>query len=138
MAIEWTKEKIDKLRAMWAAGCTAMTIAKALGTTKNSIIGKKTRLGFVRAGQPQPQPPPPPPIVKAPPKRKKRSFKVVYKRPPQPKPLVKLKLRECRYAVNQAELGGVHLFCAKPTEINKKYCKVHYAIVTRPFPKRAR
>jgi hypothetical protein len=137
MAIEWTKKNIDKLKMMWAAGCTASTIAEALGTTKNSVIGKKTRLGFVRAGQPQPQPPPPP-IVKAPIKRKKRSFKVVYKRGPQPKPLISLKARECRYPINQAKPGELHLFCAKPTEIDKGYCKKHHATVWRPFPKRIR
>jgi|TARA_R110001583_G_scaffold182361_1_gene340152 hypothetical protein len=128
---EWTQENIDKLEIMWAAGCTAMTIAEALGTTKNSIIGKKTRLGFVRADQPQP-------IKKAVLKRKKRSFKLVYKKPLQPKPLISLKQRECRYPVNRAELGGLHLFCARPTEIDRGYCKEHHAIVWRPFPKRIR
>lgn len=40
----WTDEMVDKLRQMWDEGKTATEIAKALGVTKNSIVGKVHRL----------------------------------------------------------------------------------------------
>ena len=40
----WTDEMVDKLRQMWTEGKTATEIAKELGVTKNSIVGKVHRL----------------------------------------------------------------------------------------------
>lgn len=40
----WTEEKIEKLRQMWEQGKTSNEIAKKLGVTKNSIVGKVHRL----------------------------------------------------------------------------------------------
>ena len=40
----WTVEQVEQLRKMWAQGLTANEIAKKLGVTKNSIVGKVHRL----------------------------------------------------------------------------------------------
>jgi hypothetical protein len=42
----WTVDKIDKLKALWAAGASCSRIARALGSdfTKNSVAGKVRRM----------------------------------------------------------------------------------------------
>lgn len=40
----WTEETVEELKKMWDRGMTTGQIAKALGVTKNSIIGKVHRL----------------------------------------------------------------------------------------------
>ncbi len=40
----WTEEMVEGLRQMWVEGLTANEIAKRLGVSKNSIVGKVHRL----------------------------------------------------------------------------------------------
>jgi hypothetical protein len=40
----WTDEMVEGLRQMWDEGLTANEIAKRLGVSKNSIVGKVHRL----------------------------------------------------------------------------------------------
>ncbi|MGN0913226.1 MAG: GcrA family cell cycle regulator [Alphaproteobacteria bacterium] len=40
----WTEEMVEGLRQMWLEGLTANEIAKKLGVSKNSIVGKVHRL----------------------------------------------------------------------------------------------
>lgn len=40
----WTEEMVEGLRQMWTEGLTANEIAKRLGVSKNSIVGKVHRL----------------------------------------------------------------------------------------------
>jgi hypothetical protein len=49
----WTRDRVARLRVMWAAGHSAKYIASALGgTSRNAVIGKAKRLGiFFRAGE---------------------------------------------------------------------------------------
>lgn len=46
--MEWTDEDTDKAIKMWQEGNTSAKIAKALGRSKNSIIGRLNRLGHGR------------------------------------------------------------------------------------------
>lgn len=48
----WTDEMVADLRKMWADGLTTGEIAKRLGVSKNSIVGKVHRLGL--SGRPSP------------------------------------------------------------------------------------
>jgi GcrA cell cycle regulator len=43
---DWNEKEIGDLRRMCAEGCSARIIADALGITRNSVIGKLTRLGL--------------------------------------------------------------------------------------------
>ena len=46
MTGEWTAEREDTLRRMWAEGKSASAIARELGgVTRNGVIGKVHRLG---------------------------------------------------------------------------------------------
>ena len=40
----WTEEMVEGLQQMWTEGLTANEIAKRLGVSKNSIVGKVHRL----------------------------------------------------------------------------------------------
>lgn len=44
--MSWTVEKVKELRELWQQGLTANEIAKKLGFTKNSIVGKVHRLAL--------------------------------------------------------------------------------------------
>ncbi len=45
--MEWTGERVEKLRELWSAGYSARQIADRLGgITRNAVIGKANRLGL--------------------------------------------------------------------------------------------
>jgi hypothetical protein len=44
----WTEDAVATLRERWAAGDSAGDIAAALGVSRNSVIGKASRLGLAR------------------------------------------------------------------------------------------
>jgi hypothetical protein len=46
MGTRWTPALEEELRARWASGETMSAIAKAMGVTRNSIIGKSNRLSL--------------------------------------------------------------------------------------------
>ncbi len=48
----WTDEMIDGLRKMWKQGLTTNEIAKQLGVSKNSIVGKVHRLNLTARPSP--------------------------------------------------------------------------------------
>ncbi len=48
----WTDEMIEGLRQMWKKGLTANEIAKTLGVSKNSIVGKVHRLNLTARPSP--------------------------------------------------------------------------------------
>ena len=48
----WTNEMIDQLKQMWKKGFTTNEIAKELGVSKNSIIGKVHRLNLTARPSP--------------------------------------------------------------------------------------
>ena len=48
----WSESRVDRLRALWAAGMSASEIAQELGgTSRNAVIGKLSRLGLVDSGR---------------------------------------------------------------------------------------
>ena len=42
----WTQARVETLRSSWAIGLSSAQIAKALGITRNAVIGKAWRLGL--------------------------------------------------------------------------------------------
>jgi hypothetical protein len=48
----WTDEEHETLVHMWGAGHTAAEIAKALGKTRYSVLGRAHRQGISRNGVP--------------------------------------------------------------------------------------
>ena len=48
----WTDKMVEELKSLWQTGLTTSEIAKQLGVSKNSIVGKVHRLSL--CGRPSP------------------------------------------------------------------------------------
>ena len=48
----WTDEQVEELKRLWDQGLTTGEIGKALGVSKNAVVGKAHRLGL--NGRPSP------------------------------------------------------------------------------------
>lgn len=106
----WTEDKIKKLKKMWQAGKPTAEIAKTLGMSKNSIIGKVHRLNLkVR----------PSPIKTETTKPKAITKKIVEKIG-----LMDLKLTTCRWPIGNPK-DEDFCFCGKQTVTGKPYCQKH-------------
>ena len=47
----WTAERVEQLKAHFAAGLSCREIAVEIGVTRNAVIGKLSRLGLTREKQ---------------------------------------------------------------------------------------
>ena len=136
----------EKLVALWNSGMTATEVGKALGITKNAVVGKVNRLRakgvFMRMRQPPTPKPERAPRPPRPPKPKKpRPEKVVRLTPPAlvcvpvPDPVVdktsrfvtllELTQQSCRYIVSKDTEET--LYCGAP-RTRKSYCTAHAAL----------
>ena len=48
----WTDEQVEELKRLWGEGLTTGEIGKALGVSKNAVVGKAHRLALT--GRPSP------------------------------------------------------------------------------------
>jgi GcrA cell cycle regulator len=141
--MSWTPERIDLLRGLLAGGATASQAGKALGATRNAIIGKAHRMGFamrsqntggfrerapVKAARPPRNTPPKP---RSGPTRaprvtpgEMRTIALIC----EPVGLLDLLPTSCRWPV--AEDGG-HLFCGARMAGDGPYCDGHARIAFR-------
>ncbi|MBO7483816.1 MAG: global cell cycle regulator GcrA-like protein [Alphaproteobacteria bacterium] len=106
----WTDDKIKKLKKLWSLGKATAEIAKNLGMSKNSIIGKVHRLDL--AARPSPIKVEPKPQKKAPPKK------------PEIVRLIDLKINTCRWPIGDPTDEDFH-FCGEQTVTGKPYCLAH-------------
>ena len=106
----WTDDKIKKLKKLWQSGKSTAEIAKNLGMSKNSIIGKVHRLDL--SARPSP--------IKAEQKAKK---KVIPKKVGVVR-LIDLKINTCRWPIGDPKDEDFH-FCGEPTVTGKPYCLAH-------------
>ena len=102
--MEWTADRVKRLKELWNRGLSASQIAKELGgTTRNAVIGKAHRLGL--SSRPSPI---------------KRSET----------PVTTLSERMCHWPIGHPREPGFH-FCGKPAEPDRPYCATHCAIAYR-------
>lgn len=122
MRDQWSAERIDLLRRLWAGGATAAAIAAQLGgLSRSAVLGKILRLR--RTAEPAAAPKP---------RLARRRRRKPAERPPpppqsNPKPLLELTNNCCRWPV--AGTGGREiLFCAAPEADlagGMPYCAYH-------------
>ena len=110
----WTDDKIKNLKKLWLKGATTAEIAKKLGLSKNSIIGKVHRLNLENR---------PSPIKKAAPVKKVKTPV----RKPERIGIMELKLNTCRWPIGDPTDDDFH-FCGKNTVMGKPYCAEHCAM----------
>lgn len=111
--MSWTNDKIKQLKKLWLKGKSAVEIAKELGISKNSVIGKVHRLEL---------PARPSPIKKKeerPVVRSVSNAKVTGKCR-----LIDLKNNTCRWPIGEPADKDFH-FCGKQTATGKPYCPEH-------------
>ncbi len=106
----WTEDKVKQLKKLWAKGKSTVEIAKELGISKNSVVGKVHRLGLNNR---------PSPI-----KKKAITVKSVRKAPKGKCTLMDLKLTTCHWPVGDPKDADFH-FCGEQTVTGKPYCAEH-------------
>lgn len=142
----WTDEDVEKIAGLLRDGLSAGKICKHfVGVSRNAIIGKVARHKTLKAIGLKGQEAKPSWVKRepAPPKKAKavNTNVVAMKRAAPPAhrvwpsaptlfecrqvPLIDLKPRECKWPVNDAARGEVHLFCGLPAG-EGPYCAGHY------------
>lgn len=108
----WTDDKVKQLKKLWLKGKSTNEIAKALGMSKNSVIGKVHRLDLEAR---------PSPI------RKKEVVPVAAPRPVMGAcKLMELRTNTCRWPIGDPADSDFH-FCGKQIATGKPYCPEHCA-----------
>lgn len=108
----WTDDKIKKLKKMWQSEKPTAEIAKVLGMSKNSIIGKVHRLNLKTR---------PSPIKTTSNKKQKVPIKKVIAGKIH---LTDLKLNTCRWPIGDPT-DEDFCFCGQQTVVGKPYCLKH-------------
>jgi len=110
----WTDDKVKQLKKLWTKGKSAVEIAKELGISKNSVIGKVHRLNL--SARPSPIKKKTVEIVKTAPKKMTGKCQ-----------LMDLKTNTCHWPIGEPTDKDFH-FCGKPTATGKPYCPEHCSI----------
>lgn len=147
----WTDADVTCLRELWGQGCTSTFIAKQLGVSRSTIMGKVRRLTLKQGPKLKPlskagraavlKPRPPKAERKGPAKRA-----TVYANGsppclPQPAPrgegvrIWELEPYHCKFIAGEATAEA--LYCGARCEPSLSYCPSHCAIVFRD-PKEAK
>jgi len=109
--MSWTEDKIKQLKKLWNKGKSTIEIAKELGISKNSVIGKVHRLDLTAR---------PSPIKK----KEPTIIRPVQKRITGKCRLMDLKANTCHWPIGEPTDKDFH-FCGKPTLTGKPYCAEH-------------
>ena len=129
--MSWTDEKVEQLAKLWGDGYSASAIGKAIGVSKNAVIGKAHRMHLTSRPSPIKRSPTvrtvarpvalPKPVVEAPPR-------------PAPRPVSKkADGPACLWPIGDPGQVGFH-FCGDPSVSGKPYCEKHceLAYITKP------
>jgi GcrA cell cycle regulator len=133
----WTHELIELLKAHRLQGWSAGTIANALGTTRNAVIGKMHRLGLSRpsgiriirtnAGLSEDQRSR---RIRKPSKSTPRRRRVIHTDiKPLRVALLDLNPYQCRFPLDEQDGDGRLLFCGCRVVRKKSWCPGHYNVV---------
>ena len=129
--MSWTDEKVEQLAKLWGDGFSASAIGKAIGVSKNAVIGKAHRMHLTSRPSPIKRSPTirtvarpvplPKPVVEAPPR-------------PAPRPVSKkADGPACLWPIGDPGQSDFH-FCGDPSVSGKPYCEKHceLAYISKP------
>lgn len=126
----WTAERIAEMHRMAEQGLSASQMARALGCSKNAVIGKLHRVKIRLGEKPARKYPSSPYKSGSAPKRSRQELpKLVIEAPPPAvipgAPCGILDVTGCKWAVGFDEaLIGKHVFCNSPKH-DERYCEFH-------------
>lgn len=127
----WTPEKIKSLKKLWQKGKSTVEIGKALGISKNAVVGKVHRLELAARPSPIKSGTAKTAAKTASKSTAKTSTKNASKTVSKPKSnkttLMDLKLTSCRWPIGDPKDADFH-FCGKPAQTGKPYCPEHCKI----------
>ena len=133
----WTNEQVEELKRLWSEGLTTGEIGKALGVSKNAVVGKAHRLGL--QGRPSPirrpedepavpaEPETPPPVAGKAPRRTSKAAKKAAATKEKRFTVNDLVSSSCRWPIGDPKDEDFH-FCGKEALPDKPYCAEHAAI----------
>ena len=133
----WADAELAELERLWLSGEPASAIGRALGRTKNSVIGKVHRLKLPPRPSPI-KPAGPPPILKdrqpaldvpMPPARSRKTTFVATRPLKLAPPAANGKL--CLWPMwpddDEPQARQAHEFCGEPRQAGSSYCEAHHA-----------
>ena len=140
--MNWTDDRLQQLKTLWAEGHSASTIAERLGhITRNAVIGKVHRLGL--PGRQKTQRPRQPRRSRALPKPRRRAMSVsrvqrvpitadniaaelakLGPAPETPVTVQTLTANTCRWPEGDPQIPGFH-FCGRKPASAGPYCGPH-------------
>ena len=129
--MSWTEDQITELVKLWNEGKTTAEIGRALGKTKNAVVGKAHRLSLSAR---------PSPIKRskaaetATPSAKKAAARTPKAPPQQPEAQGKRKPL-CQWPFGHPDMPDFH-FCLKPALPSKPYCAEHCAVAYIPLTRK--
>ena len=128
MLFDWTDEALTKARALWDTGHSCNEIGRAIGTSKNSVVGKAHRLGW--SSRPSP--------IRPPTGRKPHVGRILDKPTLAPlrsladvriatasDPIVLDSRRTCAWI--ESEPSRHARYCEAPVQRDSSYCAEHHA-----------
>ena len=123
----WTPERIATVTRLWNEGLTTAEIGRAIGMSKNAVVGKAHRLQLpprpspIRQGRSAPSTPRP--------ARRTSATVTVLKQPktraPAPVPHPVVGNAACKWPIGHPDEPSFH-FCGERALVGKPYCLDHY------------
>lgn len=110
-AMEWTDERITRLKKLWSEGLTTAAIGKQLRVSKNAVVGKVHRLDLKGRSSP----------IKG---QLKTEAK---KKPAATSTLADMSSRSCRWPSGDPQHADFR-FCGNMAKEGKPYCAEHCGI----------
>ena len=119
--MNWTDSKTRELRRLWTEGWPTAEIGRALGVTKNAVVGKSHRLGL----KPRPSP-----IASRSTGNAVGARAMSRSKPQEPRRIsdvIDLMAGMCRWPSGDPGEADFH-FCGRPAAAGKPYCAEHCAV----------
>ena len=130
----WTPERVATVTRLWNEGLTTAEIGRAVGMSKNAVVGKAHRLQLpprpspIRHGKSYPSTPRPANGAKSANGRKSATSSagiVTQIKPRAPQPPLAVGNAACKWPFGHPDQPDFH-FCGEHALLGKPYCPEHY------------
>ena len=136
----WTPERVETVTRLWNEGLTTAEIGRAVGMSKNAVVGKAHRLQLpprpspIRRGTSTPSVPRAPSYSNGRQAAKAPTGVVVRVKPRAPRPPLAVGNAACKWPIGHPDEADFH-FCGEHALLGKPYCPEHYSkayVAVRP------